>query len=184
MHTNKIGRVMIYLLLSSRLLGAVDEVRDEKFEVSYPSKDGDTIQIKITSTTFDKVDKDTTLNAIKGHTIDGRSFYQLYGTDRMVPTADTELINSFEVTFGKKKIKVPKPLWAGCCYPSLQSPKEDERLPSYAKTGGVDVFISPDRKMVCITMTGYRSASAPYRVMWTVGSNGMANRWIENVLGS
>jgi len=184
MNINRFCKLTLFLLLSSHLLGAVDEFRGDKFEESYSSKDGDTIQIKITSTTFDKVDKDKTLKAIQGRMSDGRSFYQLYGTDWEIPPADTEIINSFEVVFGKTKIIVPMELWAGCCSPSLHSPKADEGLPSYAKTGGVDVFISPDRKMICVTMTGYRSAAAPYRVMWKVGSDGSAHRWIEDLAGS
>lgn len=170
-----------YLLLLGFILTlirgfATEEISDrvDHYEASFPSKDGPTIKIKITSTKFKR----------EGHvmgeaeaTVDGK---RIYGVDGP-PQDGTDVIDFFEVTFGDKIVKVPAEQWRDCFNPTLRSPAINPTLPDYAQVGSLEVFISPDRKKVSIMMGGYRSASAPYRVIWIVQSDNHGTRLIEDV---
>lgn len=155
---------------------AEEEVSDrvDHYEASFPSKDGPTIKVKITSTKFKR---DGHVISVDDGTVDGKQSYGVDGT----PEDGSDVINFFEVTFGDKVVKVPAEQWQDCFNPTLRSPAINPTLPDYARVGSLEVFISPDRKKVSIMMGGYRSAAAPYRVIWIVQSDDRGTRFIEDV---
>ena len=168
--------LFIALIFSVTQGFTAEEVSDrvDHYEATFPSKDGQTIKIKITSTKF--IRKGHKIDEKRG-TVDGK---RIYGVDG-APRDETDVINLFEVTFGDKIIKVPADQWHECFNPTLRSPAIDPSLPDYAQVGSLEVFISPDRTKVSIMMEGYRSASAPYRVVWIVQSDNHGSRFIEDV---
>ncbi len=155
---------------------AAEDISDrlDHYEAAFRSKDGPTIKVKITSTKFTRTRHE--LDADTG-TVDGK---RIYGVDG-VPREGTDVINLFEITFGDKLVKVPSKLWGDCFNPTLRSPAINPTLPDYGQVGSLEVFISPDRTKVSIMMDGYRSASAPYRVVWIVQRDNHGSRFIEAV---
>lgn len=148
--------------------------RVDRYVAEFSSKDGATIKIRITASKF--VPAGHKLDMEDG-TVDGNKCYGVDGT----PTEETDVIDHFEVTFGKKVVRVPANQWQDCYNPTLRSPSINKTLPHYGQVGSIDVFISPDRSKVCISMGGYRSASAPYRVMWIVQNDDRGTRMIEAI---
>jgi hypothetical protein len=146
----------------------------DHYEAAFPSKDGPTIKVKITSTKFTR----------KGHQIDEErgtvDAKRIYGVDG-APSDGTDVINLFEVTFGDKVVQVPAEQWCDCFNPTLRSPAINPTLPDYAQVGSLEIFISPDRTKVSIMMGGYRSASAPYEVIWIVQDDNHGNRFIQTL---
>lgn len=164
--------ILLLFLLSQLCSAETPSERVDHYEATFASKDGVTIKVKVTSTKFAR--KGRKIDDEAG-TLDGK---RVYGVDG-APRDDDDVINSFEITFGDKVVKVPPEQWGDCFNPTLRSPAINPSLPHYAQVGSLDVFISPDRKKVSIIMGGYRSASAPYEVVWIVQDDNHGNRIIQ-----